>query len=114
MRTKHDHRVERRARGTYNTLRRDINDLVRDDRGKVSPFKIGGLIGQWLSVKLILQHGAELIKTWETLTVLFTVLIMPAVFRKVVESKFGIKESESVTTTTTASADVVTTTKGKK
>jgi hypothetical protein len=70
-------------------LRRDLNDLVRDDSGHLSPAKIGLLIGQWLAVKLILQHGSEIIANWDSLAVLFSVLIAPEMFKKLVASKYG-------------------------
>lgn len=70
-------------------LRRDLNDLVRDESGHLSPAKIGTLVGQWLSVKLILQHGDKLIGNWDSLTVLFTVLVAPELFKKLVNMKYG-------------------------
>ena len=70
-------------------LRRDLNDLVRDESGSLSPTKIGTLVGQWLSVKLILEHGAAIIANWDSLTVLFTVLIAPELFKKLMNMKYG-------------------------
>lgn len=70
-------------------LRRDINDLVREDSGKLSPTKIGTLVGQWLAVKLIVQHGSEIIANWDSLTVLFLVLIAPEMFKKMMNLKYG-------------------------
>lgn len=77
--------AERRTIG----LRRDLNDLVRDDEGHLSPGKIGLLIGQWLSIKLILEHGSEIIANWDSLTVLFMVLIAPDVAKKLIMMKYG-------------------------
>ena len=71
-------------------LRRDLNDLVRDESGRLSPTKIGTLLGQWLSVKLILQNGAEIIANWDSLTVLFAVLIAPEIFKKMLNMKYGV------------------------
>lgn len=70
-------------------LRRDLNDLVRDESGRLSPTKIGTLVGQWLSVKLILTHGSEIIANWDSLTVLFSVLIAPELFKKLMNMKYG-------------------------
>ena len=79
-------RVERR----HQKVRRDFNDLVRDEKtNRLSTFKIGGLVGQWLAVKLILEHSTEIIKSWDVLTVLFSILIAPALLRRLVEMKFG-------------------------
>jgi hypothetical protein len=88
------------------SLRRDINDLVRDDTGHLSPTKIGVLVGQWLAVKLILENGSLIIANWDSLTVLFSVLIAPGMFIKLVNSKYGGNggngaPSPTVTTTTT-------------
>lgn len=69
--------------------RRDLNDLVRDESGRLSPTKIGTLAGQWLVVKLILEHGSEIIANWDSLTVLFCVLIAPEMFAKLVRMKYG-------------------------
>lgn len=71
------------------TLRRDFNDLVRDDQGKLSTAKIGTLLAQWLAIKLIVQHGAEIIANWDSLTVLFLVLIAPELFKKMMNMKYG-------------------------
>ena len=72
------------------TIRRDLNDLVRDESGHLSPTKIGTLVGQWLAVKLILENGGEIIANWDSLTVLFTVLIAPEVLKKWVNHKYGM------------------------
>src|SRR3990167_8818440 len=71
------------------TLRRDLNDLVRDQSGHLSPTKIGTLVGQWLAVKLILENGSAIIANWDSLTVLFSVLIAPEMFKKLFHLKYG-------------------------
>lgn len=71
------------------TIRRDLNDLVRDESGSLSQTKIGTLIAQWLCIKLILEHGSEIIANWDSLTVLFSVLIAPELFKKLVNMKYG-------------------------
>ena len=76
------------------TMRRDLNDLVRDPSGHLSTTKIGTLVGQWLSVKLILQHGSEIIANWDSLSVLFMVLIAPEIFKKMLNMKYGGAETQ--------------------
>ena len=76
-------------------LRRDLNDLVRDESGRLSPTKMGTLVGQWLSVKLILENGKEIIANWDSLTVLFSVLIAPELFKKLLNMKYGNGKNES-------------------
>ena len=70
-------------------LRRDINDLVRDEQGNLSPTKVGLLIGQWLAIKMILQHSDSLISHWDSLTALFMVLIAPDIFKKMFNMKYS-------------------------
>jgi len=92
--------VSERSEQRGSILRRDLNDLVRDESGRLSPTKVGTLIGQWLAVKLILQYGETIIKQWDTLTVLFVVLIAPELFKKLMNMKYGGSSSETTTTTT--------------
>lgn len=70
-------------------LRRDLNDLVRTPDGHLSTAKIGTLVAQWLSVKLILQHSETIIKNWDSMLVLFSVLIAPELVKKVINMKYG-------------------------
>jgi len=72
-------------------LRRDFNDLVRDVDGTLSLTKIGTLIAQWLSIKLILENGAAIIANWDSLLVLFSVLLAPGAVKKITEAKYGTK-----------------------
>lgn len=78
-----------RAEHRRSPLRRDLNDLVRDESGNLSPTKIGTLVGQWLSVKLILENGAAIIANWDSLLVLFSVLIAPELAKKMLNMKYG-------------------------
>ena len=71
------------------TIRRDLNDLVRDESGHLSSTKIGTLIGQWLAIKMILEHGTAIIANWDSLTVLFSVLIAPEIFKKLLNMKYS-------------------------
>lgn len=73
-------------------IRRDLNDLVRDESGRLSPTKVGTLIGQWLAIKLILENGKDLIASWDAMVVLFSVLIAPELIRKIVNTKYGFAE----------------------
>ena len=86
-------------------LRRDINDLVRDESGGLSLTKIGTLAGQWLAVKLIIENGKDVIVNWDSLTVLFTVLIAPELFKKMMNMKYGNGHAGTTVVTTTATAE---------
>ena len=90
---------ERRRSG----LRRDFNDLVRDESGNLSPTKIGTLVGQWLAVKLILENGEKIIANWDSLTVLFSVLIAPELFKKLMNMKYGNGHASTTTSSITDS-----------
>ena len=85
MDSKKNKQVDKR----HSVLRRDFNDLVREESGRLSPTKIGTLVGQWLSVKLILENGSEIIANWDSLTVLFFVLIAPELAKKLLHMKYG-------------------------
>jgi hypothetical protein len=89
-------------------LRRDLNDLVRDESGHLSPTKIGTLVGQWLSVKLILENGHEIIANWDSLTVLFSVLIAPELFKKLMNMKYGGTTTITTDTSSQTSTQKVT------
>ena len=78
-----------KAEHRQSVLRRDLNDLVRDQSGHLSPTKMGTLVGQWLAVKLILENGSAIIANWDSLTVLFSVLIAPELFKKLMNMKYG-------------------------
>ena len=97
------------------TLRRDLNDLVRDSEGNLSPTKIGLLIGQWLAVKLVLEHGEKIIANWDSLMVLFSILIAPEMFKKLLNAKFSAGQNgTTVSVQKTESVVATQTVKGKK
>ena len=89
-------------------LRRDLNDLVRDESGRLSPTKVGTLVGQWLAIKLILENGSAIIANWDSLTVLFSVLIAPELFKKLMNMKYGGPATGTTTTTTDTSTQTKT------
>ena len=96
--------IDRRANPT---IRSDINDAVRDDFGRLSPEKIGCIVGQFISAKYLLVHWEKIITNWDVLSVLFAVLIAPTLAKRLISMKYGVTPD---TTTTTATAAVVTTT----
>lgn len=71
------------------SIRRDLNDLIRDPQGKVSAGKVGGILGQWLAIKLTLEHSAALVDKPETLAILLLMLIAPEVVKKFLTMKYG-------------------------
>lgn len=70
-------------------IRRDINDLVRSPDGKISGSKIGTYIGQYVSAHILLTHSDDLIDHWDSLAIMFTVLIAPEMWKSVMNMKYG-------------------------
>ena len=91
--------VEQRKFG----LRRDINDLVRDESGNISGSKIGTYVGQYIAAHILLIHSEDLIDHWDSMTVLFLVLIAPEAYKRLLAMRWGSTTTErterSVTTT---------------
>lgn len=92
------------------TWRRDLNDAVRDEGGRISFSKIGTLSGQFIAGKYLIEHWEKVILNWDTMTILFSVLVAPELFKKLLNMKYGGSTVEPTTTTTTATADVTTVT----
>ena len=71
------------------SVRRDLNDLVRDESGKVSQYKTGSLLGMLTAWYLLIHHAQALINHWDALVILLTVLVAPNAFAKLINTKFG-------------------------
>lgn len=87
-------------------VRRDFNDLVRDESGKISGSKIGTYAGQGLAGWLLYTNAVALIEHWEALAMIFTVLIAPELAKKRMTMKYSANEPdrpEGVTVTTKTS-----------
>lgn len=85
-------------------IRRDLNDLVRGVDGKISGGKIGTYAGQYIAGQLLLSHADDLIDHWDSLAIMFTVLIAPELWKMVMNLKYGgntTVESASITKTVT-------------
>lgn len=84
---------ERRTFG----LRRDINELVRDEHGAISGAKIGRYAAQ-----IIAGHLLEtwIDPSWDILAVLFLVLIAPEAYTRVLTMWRGQLSAGKETTTT--------------
>lgn len=71
-------------------IRRDINDLVRDDAsGKVSGSKIGTYAGQYISGYLLLTQSDDVLSHWDSLAILLTALMLPEMLKKFITMKWG-------------------------
>lgn len=80
--------VERRTQA----WRRDLNDAFRDEMGRLSPSKIGSIAGQFISGQYLWVHWEKVISNWDTMTILFSVLIAPELFKKLLNMKYGVKD----------------------
>ena len=68
-------------------IRRDLNDLFRNERGKLSGSTLGryaaqGIAGYWLLHVTVLP-------SWDVLSVLFLVLIAPEAYKQLLAMKWG-------------------------
>ena len=91
--------LERRNTG----IRRDLNNLVRDESGNISGSKLGTYVGQFIAAKLLLVHSEYIIERWDSLSVLFLVLIAPEAYKKFLQWKTnadGNRDSASFSRTT--------------
>ncbi len=82
-------------------LRRDFNDLVRSEDGKISGAKIGTYAGQYISGHLLLTNATDVIDHWDSMAVLFCVLIAPEFYKRLIVMKYGGPTSPGDTQTTT-------------
>lgn len=70
-------------------LRRDLNDLVRGDDGKVSQAKLGALVGQTAAAWMLFWFPERAMATWDVLTVLLLCLIAPQVLGRAATLRWG-------------------------
>ena len=81
--------IERRS-----AIRRDINDLFRNDDGKVSGTKIGTYAGQIIAGHLLMKHSPDVIAHWDSMTVLFMVLVAPEFYKRFLTMRYGSATEE--------------------
>ena len=80
-------------------IRRDINELVRDEHGSISGAKLGRYAAQIIAGHL-LETMADI--TWDVMAVLFLVLIAPEAYTRVLTMWKGqLTGGRQVTTTDT-------------
>lgn len=77
--------IEQRRSG----VRRDLNDLVRDESGKISGSKIGTYAGQYIAGHLLISNSEYVIDRWDSLAVMFLVLIAPEFYKRFLAMKLG-------------------------
>ena len=72
-------------------VRRDLNDLVRSEDGKVAESKVWANIGKGIASLLLLFNIHSVIDKWEALTVLLIILVMPDLLKKLLYLKYNGK-----------------------
>ncbi len=77
-------------------VRRDLNDLVRSEDGRISGSKIGTYAGQYIAARLLLTHSDDLIDHWDSLAIMFTVLIAPELWKMIMNLKYGGASSTTI------------------
>ena len=73
----------------HSGIRRDFNDLIRSEDGKISGSKIGTYIGQYISGNLLLTNATDVIDHWDSMAILFAVLIAPEFYKRMMTMKYG-------------------------
>jgi hypothetical protein len=85
-------------------FRRDLNSLWRNEKGELSSAMLGTTAGQVISGVFLWEHMDRLIDHWDSLTVLFLVLIAPEAYKKFMYMRFGGNNQDSFERTTTTSS----------
>ena len=75
-------------------IRRDLNEIVRDEGGKISLGKVGTAVGQFIAAKLLLQHSEFIIDRADSLAILLLLLIAPEMVKKFLTLKYGTNGHE--------------------
>jgi hypothetical protein len=70
-------------------LRRDLNDIVRAEDGKVSEAKLWANAGKGTAFFLLLNYSEKVIQTWDSLAILLLILIMPDLVKQLIKMKYG-------------------------
>lgn len=83
-------------------IRRNLNDLFCGDDGKISGSKIGTYAGQYLAGRALYLYTDDLIVHWDSLAVLFLILIAPEMLKRLMTMKYGgVEGSQTITDTNT-------------
>lgn len=81
------------------SLRRDLNDLVRDPSGKVSEAKTFAVAFKGVFLYAFLIHAEMILRDWMILAVVVCTFIAPDLLKKLLSMRAGVADNESRTTT---------------
>ena len=76
------------------SVRRDMNDLIRDPSGKVAEAKVFAVAGKFALIYVFLHHAETILKDWTLLSVVVVALIAPDLLKKMVSMRLAAKDSK--------------------
>lgn len=71
------------------TCRRDWNDAIRDESGRISMTKVGTASAQIMAFYYLAVHWEPLLKSAELLLVVFLILTAPEMLKRLMNLKYG-------------------------
>lgn len=71
------------------SVRRDLNDMVRDPAGKVAESKTFAVAFKAAMVWVFLDRAEQILRDWMVLAVFVTAMLMPDLLKKVMTMKLG-------------------------
>lgn len=77
------------------TLRRDLNDVFRDEKGHFTLTKTLGYGGQIIAGYLLVHHAEYVIDHGDAMAILLTFMIAPHLITRIINSKFPQPNSRS-------------------
>lgn len=80
------------------SIRRDLNDLVRDPGGRVAEAKVFAVLFKPFLIWMFLQHAETILKDWGILTVIVVTFVAPDLLKKLISMRVGVADGESRTT----------------
>jgi hypothetical protein len=90
------------------SVRRDLNDLVRDPSGRVAEAKVFAVLFKPFLIWMFVKHAESILQDWGILTVIVITFVAPDLLKKIIALKAGVPDTkttayrESSTTSTSA------------
>lgn len=83
------HKSKKPPEHRHANVRRDLNDLVRDESGRVSEAKAWASVGKLAAVYLLIYHSENVINHWDALAILLLIVVAPDLLKKWLTMKYG-------------------------
>jgi hypothetical protein len=80
------------------SVRRDLNDMVRDPSGRVAEAKVFAVIFKPFLLWVFMAHAEEILRDWGILTVIVVTFVAPDLLKKLIAMRSGVPDGESRTT----------------